>query len=283
MRKFTVFTLMTSVVVLAVGADIFVNDVLPDHKKPVATDSEFAFDLPDSLPSFDSSGLGSANVLGADVGPGLIEEELFEEEADLGIERGAPMFDEQDNVELLVEENTSTLELIPVPSTEIATVNTSNSSDFEDDNFVPFSTNVLIREDQIRSAGFVSGYLEQEPHEGFLFKTIYVDDLYDVSTSKYIIKSAEQALAKVYVFQVGPLSSLTEVYDVLKMRATEGLDMEVNETNDFADGSFYMNDLRRSNVAFLVTKIGAQIYGFSYPKEYHSQIKNLVKLLDMEF
>ena len=286
MRKFTIFTLITSVVVLVVGADIFVNDVMPKYKKPVAGDEEPVFDLPSSLPNLDTSGIGTANVLGADVGSDFFSDEFSDEivdEVSLGIDRAPLVEDEYETIELPLEADGPSFELIPVPSTEIPSTLGGSSSDFEDDNFVPFSTNVLIREDQIRSAGFVSGYLEQEPHEGFLFKTIYVDDLYDVTTTKYIVKSADEALAKVYVFQIGPLSSLTEVYDVLKMRATEGLDMEVNETNNFAEASFYMNDLRRTNVAFLVVKIGAQIYGFSYPKEYHSQIKNLIKLLDMEF
>ena len=67
------------------------------------------------------------------------------------------------------------------------------------------------------------------------------------------------------------------------MRGAEGLDVTVNETNEFAQGSFYLNDVRRSEVAFLAVRVGSMIYGFSYPKEYHSQVKNLVTLLDLEF
>jgi len=282
MRKFTAFTLMTSLVILAVGADIFANDVLPKFRKDNVETSEAVFDLPDGLPNFDVSGIGTANILGADVGinGGIVEDfdipEIIEE----------PIFtDNYENVELLLETDIPTGELIPVPSSGIDRLpdNSGDPDDFENDNFVPFSTNVLLREDQIRSAGFASAYLEQEPHEGFLYKTIFIDDLYDVTATKYIVKSTNQLLAKVYVFQIGALSSLDEVYDVLKIRATEGLDMEVNEADGFGSSSFYMNDLRRPDVAFLTVKIGSYIYGFSYPKEYHAQIKNLIKLLDMEF
>jgi len=75
MRKFTAFTLMTSLVILAVGADIFANDVLPKFRKDNVETNEAVFDLPDSLPSFDASSLGSANILGSDVGmnAGIVE------------------------------------------------------------------------------------------------------------------------------------------------------------------------------------------------------------------
>ncbi len=141
---------------------------------------------------------------------------------------------------------------------------------------------MLLREDQIRSAGFASAYLEQEPHEGFLYKSIYIDDLYDVTSTKYVIKSTNQLLAKVYVFQIGPLSSLDEVYDVLKIRATEGLDMEVNEASGFGSSSFYMNDLRRPNVAFLTVKL-VLIFMVSHIQRISRSDQNLIKLLDMEF
>ena len=107
--------------------------------------------------------------------------------------------------------------------------------------------------------------------------------MYDVEVTKVAIKTDNTLFAKVYVFQVGGLSSVSEVYEVLKIRGTEGLDIEINETNDYADESFYMNDMRRPDVAFLTVRVGAILYGFSYPKDYHPQISNLVQLLDAEF
>jgi hypothetical protein len=43
-----------------------------------------------------------------------------------------------------------------------------------------------------------------------------------------------------------------------------------------------MNDTKRPGTAFLTVKLGNLIYGFSYPKEYHPQVKNLIKLLEWE-
>lgn len=285
MRRFTVFTVLSAIVVFVVGADVFVNDVLPKYKKPSdAPSTESVFDLPDSLPTTDVSDFGSANIFGADVASEGIPRVSNPDIA--GFTNPQDDFSQYENVDYLVGDGSPVGTLIPIAS-PISPTPSSNGSvssgDFEDSNFVAFSPSVLIREDQIRSAGFSSAYLEEEAHDGFLFKSVYVDDLYDVSVSKYSVKSSDKPLAKVYVFQIGPLSSLKEVYEVLKVRSTEGLDMEVNETNTFGAGSFFINDVRRQNVAFLTVKIGSHIYGFSYPKEYHAQIKNLVKLLEMEF
>jgi len=124
--------------------------------------------------------------------------------------------------------------------------------------------------------------LEDDVHGGFLFKTIYIDDLNDVETKKYLVRTKTEFLAKIYIFRTGANTNIDEVYQVLKMRASEGLDVEVNETNDFGNGNFYINDLRRENTAFLVVKIENLIYAFSYPKNYHPQIKNLLALIGWE-
>lgn len=270
MQKFTIFTFILTVIVVVVVAEMFVNDYLPGLKDVPGQAGVMELDLPEGL---DISDGGQANVLGADIDYSKIAgSELVYEEVALD-----DVLPEPTEIETVELNEPSSLPLYPTPTSS------SDIPDFEDDNFVSFSQNVLLRDDQIKSAGFVGAYLEQEPHDGFLFKSIYIDDLYDVEVTKNVIKSNDALFAKVYVFQVGPLSSLHEVYEVLRVRGSEGLDVEVNETNDFGDGSFFMNDSRRSNVAFLTVKIGASIYGFSYPKEYHSQIKNLITLLDLEF
>jgi hypothetical protein len=101
--------------------------------------------------------------------------------------------------------------------------------------------------------------------------------------TKYSIANKDTPLAKVYVFTIGPKSKVDNVYDALKMRAAEGVNSEVNATDTYGGASFFLNDTKRPSTAFVVVKIGQLIYGFSYPKEYHPQIKNLIKLLEWEF
>ncbi len=282
MRKFTAFTLLLTVIVVVVLAEFFINDYLPELKNK--TSDKLELSLPNEL---DLNKSLQSNVLGADVDYSKINDITNSDSIPLPTE-------DLYNIEIPLNGDSTTLpldptdtalsELLPIPNTiSENSENTDTVTDFEDDNFTSFSQNVFIREDQIKSAGFTGAYLEDEPYDGYLYKTIYIDDLKDLEVSKTAIRTSDSLLAKVYVFQVGGLTSVSEIYEVLKMRASEGLDIEINETNDFGSASFYMNDSRRSDTAFLTVKIGSLLYGFSYPKEYHAQIKNLITLLDLEF
>jgi hypothetical protein len=280
MKRFTVFTVILTVIIVVVLSEVVVNDYLPRFAKDPTSADNMALDLPETL---DLSS-GTANVLGSDVDFSKIPDSNYPDMAyeEISLNDSAYLLPvpEETAGDIVFED--SYLE-VPADPTPTYVADESDIADFEDDSFVPVSTNVYLREDMIKSAGFVGGYLEGENHNGYLYKTIYLDDLPDVEIQKYAIRTEESLFAKVYVFKVGGLSSVSEVYEVLKMRATDGLDIEVNETADYGDEAFYMNDNRRSEVAFLTVRMGAVLYGFSYPKDYHSQIKNLITLIDYEF
>lgn len=269
MRKFTVFTVILTVVVVVMSSEIFVDKYLPNSKKPQVDDSSsMALNLPDKL---DISDATQTNVLGADIDYSEIQNDSS---LDVGYEAVEVPLDISQDVTITPD----TL------SNDVLLQDDNDPNDFESQSFASSpSTSVLIREDQVRSAGFASAYLETEAHNGFLYKTIYIDDIEDVTVTKTAIKSGDTLLVKVYVFQIGTINSVDQVYEILKLRGSEGLNTEVNETNEYGNGSFFINDSQRQNVAFLTVKIGALIYGFSYPKEYHAQVKNLVALLDIEF
>ena len=268
MRKFTVFTVILTIIVVVVVSEIVVNEYLPT----LSGDEELVLDLPDSLTtakSIETNVLGLGNYLGSDVGP-----------AENPVVDTAPI-DTVDTSPDLLE-----AEVMALPDDQLLPVevpSTHGLDDFEDRDFVPYSTNVYLREEQIKNAGFTGGYLESEPHSGLLFKSIDIGDHEDVEVDKSMIRTADQILAKVYVFRMGINANIDEIYTLLKMRAIDGVDTEVNATNTFGLASFYMNDVRRSDTAFLTTRIGGLIYSFSYPKEYHSQVNNLIQLLEWEF
>ncbi|MFA4891358.1 MAG: hypothetical protein WC604_03325, partial [Candidatus Gracilibacteria bacterium] len=134
----------------------------------------------------------------------------------------------------------------------------------------------------IVNSGFVGAYMTEEEPDGLLYKSVSIGDLVGVSSKKYLITNGTTTFAKVYVVIVDDPEQIDEVYSVLKVRAAEGVDIEINETNQFGNASFYMNDLRRDSVAFLTVRVGSKIYGFSYPKQYHPQIKNLISILMLD-
>ena len=97
-----------------------------------------------------------------------------------------------------------------------------------------------------------------------------------------MVRGDDIILAKIYVFKIGYKTNVEEIYKFLKDRIFNAINMELNETNSYGYASFYMNDPKRPDTSFLTVRIGGLLYGFSYPKEYHSQIKNLIKLIEWD-
>lgn len=291
MRKFTIFTVILTIVIIVVIGQILVDEYLPNLKTNVA--DSLAIKLPDSLNIGKDA---QTNVLGADLGE--VSEEandgvaISTEETLSGAEilPNEVLPTEASGEALPVAEFTDEFSnLIPVYGEPIVAKSSvaSGPLDFEDPNFAVAGSSssgsgVYLREEQIKSAGFVGGYLEPEPHNGLLFKTIAIDDLDDTQVDKVSIRTADQILAKVYIFKVGITNDANSIYQLLKLKSSKGFDVEINETNSFGANSFYMNDSRRAGTVFLTVRIGGAVYAFSYPKDYHSQVKNLIKLLEWE-
>lgn len=253
MRKFTIFTAILTVIIMIMVAQIVVSDYLPEW----GAEDEEAFTLSEVLEEGSADVIAVTNKLGDDIDED--SEDTFSA-----------------TIEEVVEEETLIEEVDELPVFENDVV------DFEDAGYVAYSPNAYIREEQVKAAGFARGYLEEEPHSGYLYKTVYIDDLSDTALRKFMIRDASLLYAKVYVFSPGPKVNLDQLYNVLMNRSAEGLHNEVNETNQFGLASFYMNDASRLNTAFLTVKFDDLIYGISYPKEYHKQVTNLIKLIDLE-
>lgn len=240
MQKFTVFTVILTVVVVVAAAELFVNDYLPKLSANVFHADTSAVTVPATeVPAVVTE---PQPILGADPTVSAVPTETTTEPA-------------------------STLDYIPFDIEDF-----SNSYD-------KATTQAYISNEQVVQSGFTGAYLEPQDFDGFLFKTISIGDLYGLKVNKYDITNGETVYAKAYVVVPEDVSTSSEIYSILKVRASEGLETEANETNQFGDVSFYMNDSRRSATVFLVVRVGTTIYGFSYPKEYHPQIKNLVDLI----
>jgi hypothetical protein len=261
MQKFTVFTVLLTLLVVVVAAETFVNKYLPalsDGGASVLEADGSGYSLPDEI---DLSSALEPDVLHLD---------------EVVAEPSAEIADFIFEPELTIEP-----ELVDNGFLEI---NDGGIFDIED--FVEESSSdepgQLIREDQVANAGFVGAYLLEENHDGYLYKTVNMGDLYGVSVMKHAITNGTTTYAKVYsIFTENP-DQIDNVYNVLKVRSAEGTQSEINETNGFGAASFYMNDARRGSVAFLTARVGSRIYGFSYPKQYHPQIQSLISILMLD-
>lgn len=266
MRKFTIFTVLLTVVIIVVAGQILVNEYLPDLSDDVS--GELSVSLPDSLSVGGSEGV---SFFGSDLADES-EEITFSEDSE-----GEVNFEQE-------AEDRSGVDETPVSSDR---EESSGPPDFEDISYGEGgsggpSESVFLREEQVKSAGFVGAYIEPENHEDLLFKTVAVDDIDDIKMDKFAVRTDSKFLAKVYVFRIGVNTNVRDVYQLLRSKASQGTGVQINETNEFGINSFYMNDSRRTGVAFLTVRIGSMIYSFSYPHDYHSQIKNLIQLLEWE-
>lgn len=285
MKKFTVFTVILAITVIVTVSEMFVNNYLPNLGS--GEGEELTLTLPQSLDlskivktdTLGASELGEtsgsesvlSNKLGSDV-----EIENFEGSYDNAIPTG--LSEEKIVMEPADEESTGAYK---VEDKQVANTG-DEASDFEDQTFSMQNVNINLRQEQIDSAGFFGAYIEEEESDGKLYKTIDVADLYDTKMQKFVIRSEEELMAKVYIFSVGANSNIDELYQLIKSRCGQVPVSTVNETNEYGNGSFYLNDSSRGGTVFLTTKMGELVYGFSYPKTYHSQVKNLVQLLTWE-
>jgi hypothetical protein len=287
MKKFTIFTIILTIVVVVVLAELMAKDYLPGF----STGNEVAVDQGDdgmklTLPaSLDAKKSMATNVLGSD-GTDLTNRlgaDVAVVPRSNTVESPVALPDTTPDPAFLDPDNFADPVAAPIDSTTQTPIQTSDTSgikDFEDENVnTKVPVNVYLRDEQIKSAGFTGGYLESEALDGLLFKTIDISDLKDTEVTKTLIRTQEEILAKVYVFKIGVGSSVDEVYKSLRLKASQGLNIKLNETNEFGSASFFMNDPVRSDTAFLAVRISGLVYAFSYPKTYHSQIKNLVQLI----
>lgn len=306
MKKFTIFTIILTIVVIVVLAELMAKDYLPGFSadKNVATDQSAEgqkLTLPTSLDvkKSISTNVLEGNVLGAD-GTDLnnklgadntvvpadntvqVPVSLPDQPIDMTNAGVAPKTNNPDFLDPNNFADPSAVSATATTQSPTQPTNPSGVKDFEDEKPVTTSANVYLRDEQIKSAGFTGGYLESEPLDGRLFKTIDIADLKDTEVTKTDIRTKDEILAKVYVFKVGIGNSANEVYQTLKLKASQGLNVKLNETNEFGSASFFMNDPIRSDTVFLTVRIAGLVYSFSYPKPYHSQVKNLIQLIAWE-
>lgn len=137
---------------------------------------------------------------------------------------------------------------------------------------------IIITTQKLTEAGFNNVELKQSNFVGILFEKVDLRDFKSIEVIQQ--RSIDQSVPLAfYEFHAhDPLLS-QEIYVFIKQKAQDTLEHTVNETNDFGDNSFYLNDSRESGFVFLVVKTGESVYAMSYQKELHDSIKNLLRLL----
>jgi len=244
MHKLTIFTVILSIVVVVIVADVLFNNYLSDvdeGKVSILTSQ-----------SVHSTLLDEESVDPGETQESVSRDSISIEDRDLQqlLDEDLEAFagDEVDLDELIGDEADIDIEIL-----ELEALTMDNNS--------------------IAEAGFPGAKLVPTSFDGNIFQTIDVSDL-NLQIKKDYIANNNEVFGAIYSFSVD-VSRQNELYRVLRERGAFGSAVEVNETNTFGDNSFYMNDTRRESTAFLVIRYGNHFYGFAYPKKNHQYFKLL--------
>ena len=151
----------------------------------------------------------------------------------------------------------------------------------------------------LQKAGFKDVSLKTVNFDGLLFNQVDIKDSIALPViNQDILDKKGEKMASIYVFEVKSKGLAKEVYDILKKKfATQNigifkdvppwrdgsvlasLRLGLNETHDFGEASFYLNEFRFPDLVFLVVKKNRNVYALTYGKMQHDLIKKLITIL----
>jgi hypothetical protein len=280
MRNFQIFSIILAIIVVILVAQVVFTDYVPDWFEG----------------SGDTAKTDVLNKLGDDLEDNSLTYDYFSDENDLDseivdLEDSEPsnlieVIDlESPRVEenlIMIGQNQDSINFETVNSDLNINSNTNGLIDFEEIGVNTVPINPYLREEQLKSAGFLTAYIEEENNDLMLYKTIYLGDMENTIMRRFLLRDEALLYARVYVFSPDAGNTASSIYNSLKQKCALNANSSVNETNQFGKASFYMNDDLRKDTAFLNVRYNSLVYSFSYPKIYHNQVTNLIKLIALE-
>lgn len=132
---------------------------------------------------------------------------------------------------------------------------------------------------QLGQQASFSSPLQEKPFSGKLY------DLLDISQNPvdaigyWYIEESEVPAAMITEIILRDEIKALQLFSLLQNKTKTYIDLTLNQTNAYGDGSFYINHAKKPNEAFLTVRIRNRIYGFAYVKYFHPEIKKLIGLL----
>lgn len=108
--------------------------------------------------------------------------------------------------------------------------------------------------------------LEKTTRATSLFETFVLDQK-DIKMYKNELKNASDETIEIYELQAPPGQGKF-IFPTLKLAIANQLTdpSQINTTNDYGEMSFFYNNAAEPTMAFLVTQVGDNIFGFKYDK-----------------
>lgn len=241
MHKFTLFTVILSIVTISIVVDIVVNgysisqDYVPERSSEV----------------FEASDLSDLQASPEDV-KNKIEEGITEEDVEEG------------TLAVNTEDSGETEEIVdnePLGASELS---------FDDKEII----NVAL----LQALGVENGavkdsapkpYLQAIEFEESLKNRLKIVNLFDF----------EEYLGTIYALHFQTEEEAQQFYSDLKAKSIAVEGANIREADVFGDQSFYFNQEGKTKTAFSTVRLGASIYGFEYPHRSHQFFKELNEVL----
>lgn len=138
----------------------------------------------------------------------------------------------------------------------------------------------IINFEMFTEAGSTGLTLQRIPFSGILFKSIDLRDLNSIPVvSQNVLHQNKQKIAVFSEIHGDSEAVADEVYALILDKGDSLLEASANETNDYGDGSFYLNFTDKPDDAFLVVKKGSNVYALTYEKSFHPFVETIVQLI----
>lgn len=258
MQKSTIFVVILAALVIFSVADVIVN-------KP------FSADL-------------SANIT-ANVAPGN-EDPASDPDPDSPLKSEDNMNDSADSGNfpdgLSVNPSEISADVSPVAS--LSASENSDASEIPDvSTFLQKRTFALqkITIEDLMKSGFQNIKLEQASFDQMLFQLLDLAPYPNISALRLHLTDSKNVFGILHEFEFENSSQSALLYADLKQKiGAFSPNVTSNQTNQYGDNSYYMNDKNRSGTAFLVFRIKNHLFAFSYPKASHEFFKSLIRTLE---
>jgi hypothetical protein len=165
----------------------------------------------------------------------------------------------------------------PLPEASSPSLDHSSVSDFlEKTGFVIES----VKGEDLQKIGFRSMKLTKIPFDDMIFQLLDVSPVKNLAASRMAMTDGKNTFGILTEFEfVDEPRALTFYADLKQKVGAFSPRVTPNETNQYGQNSFFMNDSSRPSTAFLTFRLRNHIFCFSYPKVSHEFYKSLTLLL----
>lgn len=247
MGKSNLFTLFVTVIVVVIVAEVLVND-------------------------YGTIGDGGTSILSADENADTVDEDQENNPShDWGVTFDELAGEEPEDEGL--DENTD----ISFDLGDFESGDEERESNFDES---ATSVEAEISFGLIGLSGFQNVTLQRVPFNGILFERVDLREFQSVEVvHQNLLQDNKEKIAMMYEFHGDSDLLANEIFGYIKDKAQSGLNVGINETDDYGDGSFYVNYTDVPDRAFLVVKIRESVYALTYEKRLHSFIESLLGYL----